>query len=200
MFPSANCQRLRMESNQQRYAREQRAWWLAPALAAWLRLPWHTGCVCRLHEMGCGASHAALAHSPGAMPTDMAKFSRSRGLRLEPEREVEQLVNHVNLDKESLAWFSPQASHERAEWQLCFTFDAERPGCGAVYFGCGGPLAEAGDQTEIDPFLRRCEMRHEIAPAVRWRFEPGCGQQCTKSLSVQVRLPSPHPQHRLIQN
>jgi hypothetical protein len=57
-----------------------------------------------------------------------------------------------------------------------------------VYFGCGGPLAEAGAQAEIDPFLRRCETNGEIAPAVRWRFEPGYAQACNRSLSVQVRL------------
>jgi|EP01043_Picozoa_sp_COSAG02_P066460 hypothetical protein len=52
--------------------------------------------------MGCGASHDALAHSPVALHHEMGgggRFSgRSRGLKLpEPEREVEQLVNHVNL-------------------------------------------------------------------------------------------------------
>ena len=145
--------------------------------------------------MGCGASHSALAHSPVAMrPERPGQFAR--GLRLlEPEREVEQLVNRVNLDKESLAWFSPKASDERAEWQLCFTFDAERSGHGAVYFGCGGPLAEAGERTEIDPFLRRCESNGEISPAVRWRFEPGHGQTCTESLSVHVRSPIRNTKH-----
>eukprot|EP01043_Picozoa_sp_COSAG02_P066461 COSAG02_NODE_10354_length_1961_cov_2.634264_3_plen_80_part_00 len=57
-----------------------------------------------------------------------------------------------------------------------------------MYFGCGGPLAEAGERTEIDPFLRRCESNGEIAPAVRWRFDPGHAQTCTGSLSVQVGL------------
>ena len=55
--------------------------------------------------MGCGASHDALAHSPVAlhhheMEGERGRFSRrNRGLKLlpEPEREVEQLVNHVNL-------------------------------------------------------------------------------------------------------
>jgi hypothetical protein len=155
--------------------------------------------------MGCGASHAGMAHSPVALQQHGGlahqglgrAFGSSRshgGAMLEPEREVEQLVNHVNLDKESLAWFAPKAGEESVEWELCFTFDAERPGHGAVYFGCGGPLSEAGDQAELDAFLRRCETNGEISPAVRWAFQPGHEQACTESLKVQVREP-----HRIAQ-
>ena len=129
-----------------------------------------------------------MAHSPVAL--DLGRPGQAlKPMPLEPERELEQLVNNVNLDKESLGWFAPQVGEERAQWELCFTFDAERAGHGAVYFGCGGPLAEAGEQdgSELDTFMRLCESNGEISPAVRWQFGPGHEQACSEPLSVQVR-------------
>ena len=146
--------------------------------------------------MGCGASLAA--HSPNVQPLVLRRDGDFAKSLAEPEPEpelapaMEQVVSNVHLDTETLNFSSTSAAHAdgRPEWELGFTFDAEREGTAAVYFGCGGPLAVAGDlhEAETDAFLRECEASGEISAAVRWEFAPGHGQRCPESLAVEVRL------------